>query len=665
MPQTGKVVFSVTVGSGNVNVSGASYSLPITGGSWPTAAYSVIKVELKWYHRTETNAAVSYLIGGTSRGSSDTYFYGYRNHVLYDGKNNIGTSGSYMKGLSTAALVFSGSGTGQIAASTDITLTATWELDEEPSTFTWVDSLTLRRNSAEGGAVSITPGVGAASHKFTVTLAGTRLVDAVSVTDGWYVLITCNTAAALIPDAMDALATAELATYNSSGSLIGTVTKNVLVKVGTSYAPQMACAIDVLHSFSGQTLQRVSQVELQAAPEFFSGATAAAYSFRGPNLNQTGASDTAVTQVLSFSGSLTWTITVTDSRGFVRDMTMTLTGTAYDFPQGSLAAERCDEYGDPQAGGAFIKATPTYTWSGVTGNSLTTRIEMREAGASSWGTPDDTPTLSGDSWILPAAADKRWELRLTLTDAVQTQEELPPFTALAEVATADAFFVLTKKTGQRGFGFGAYPDSDEQVYIHPDWELKYRGDEIGSEILGRLPDEAPWAVYQIAASAAGETESIGTTEETLLLAPVRSSGMWSGWFTYDSTAGTLTAAQDCQLRVSWDLYFSAGDSASVGAALTSQLQVNGTAEARMTVRCGATDTRQTGSAGCLLNLEEGDVLEFTAVTGAGTAEILKDAEASQFRLEVMAATTGPRGADGAVSVTAAQNPDGTYTLVIT
>jgi hypothetical protein len=173
----------------------------------------------------------------------------------------------------------------------------------------------------------------------------------------------------------------------------------------------------------GILLQGYSKIRLTASATAGSGASIASYEFSGLGLSYTGTSNAATSNVLSDSGSKTWTVRVTDSRG--RTATQTVTFTVYEYVTPSIsafAAERSDSTGQrDDVNGDYLHSKMVYAFSSANGNnSVSAEISYKAHNASSW-TVGQSAVVS-DTWYTFGGGnidiDKNFDVRATLTDAL-------------------------------------------------------------------------------------------------------------------------------------------------------------------------------------------------------------------------------------------------------
>ena len=227
----------------------------------------------------------------------------------------------------------------------------------------------------------------------TVNVAANNSSTSFTIPTTWY---------AYLPNSTSATATATLTTYSGSTAL-GTSTKTFTVNVAASIKPSIS-AFTATAASSNSTVngwhvyvQGYSYVALSATASAGTGASIVSYAFSGTGISQTGASSTANTSVIDSSGSKTYTLVVTDTRGRTASSTVSANFLAYSNPVvSSLASYRSNSSGtQSDIDGTYIHSTPVFTYSAVGNNSLSVKkIEYKLHTASSWTTETSISSVS-------------------------------------------------------------------------------------------------------------------------------------------------------------------------------------------------------------------------------------------------------------------------------
>lgn len=253
----------------------------------------------------------------------------------------------------------------------------------------------------------------------TVNVAANNASTSFSIPTTWY---------AYLPNSTSATATATLTTYSGSTAL-GTSTKTFTVSVASSIKPSISAFTAAPRSsnttVSGWNVyvQGYSYVYLSATASAGTGASIVSYAFSGAGVSQTGTGTTANSTVIDSSGSKTYTLVVTDSRGRTASSTVSANFLAYSNPVvSSLTSYRSNSSGaQASIDGTYIHSTAVYSYSAVGSNSLTVKkIEYKLHTASSWTTGVSSVT-SGTGYTFGGgniAITSSYDVKCTVTDSL-------------------------------------------------------------------------------------------------------------------------------------------------------------------------------------------------------------------------------------------------------
>lgn len=258
----------------------------------------------------------------------------------------------------------------------------------------------------------------------TVNVAANTSSTSFTIPTTWY---------AYLPNVTSATATATLTTYSGSTSL-GSTSKTFTVAVASSVKPTISSFTHSPYAQNstvngwGVYVQGYSQVDLSVSASAGTGASITAIAFSGTGVSQSGTATTARSSVLSNTGYLDYSVTVTDSRG--RSATSSLSGTGrpyfYEYSNPvvtSMTAFRSNSSGVEDAiSGTYIRASASFTFSSCGNkNSLSVKkIEYKLHTASSWTSGVATAT-SGTAYTIGGgniAITSSYDVRCTVTDAL-------------------------------------------------------------------------------------------------------------------------------------------------------------------------------------------------------------------------------------------------------
>jgi hypothetical protein len=339
-------------------------------------------------------------------------------------------SGYYFAGWTSSPAVTIGSDGKFTMPNSNVTITAVW-LKYSTATLS-----TQNLTSGETVRLTIAPDSNSYSHKYKLSFgtnmetsltnvaAGTKIVD-ISIPDSWANQIpnaTQKTDGTLIVETYNG--NTKIGTYTITGLVfkvrsnatptLGTITKSIIRTVGgQSYANvgdyyvQNKSAVRVQTTASGALGSTITSIAV----------TLSGYSGSAYNGSSSGGSLDWTSGLLTISGTITITVTATDSRGRTVTATTNITVTAYNKPSGTLAVRRVNAQGaDDVLGeyGAYVK-TSTYTAIGT--NSMTVKMQIDS------GTAVSISTDSGD--LLPGNRQQfsqisEYTVTLILQDAFET-----------------------------------------------------------------------------------------------------------------------------------------------------------------------------------------------------------------------------------------------------
>lgn len=278
-----------------------------------------------------------------------------------------------------------------------------------------------------------------------------------------------------IPDSTSGTIVVTLTSYTAGGAQVGTpASVNVTGNVPSSVVPTLSIStsrVNTNATVSGWDilLQGYSKIQITATAAGAGGSTVRSIAFSGPSMSKTGAATTATSNTITVSGSQTWTVVVTDSRG--RTATQTYTESVYEYSTPSVSTmlvNRCDSDGTLNpASGTSCKFRARYATTSVIKNStelnpVTVKsVETKLSTSSTWTTVENNYTsyanivLSGTYDV-----DKQYDVRITVTDTLGNTA-----TATKVLSTVSGFSLGLKNDRAR---FGGVPT---QAGLQIDWRV--------------------------------------------------------------------------------------------------------------------------------------------------------------------------------------------------
>lgn len=254
-----------------------------------------------------------------------------------------------------------------------------------------------------------------------------------------------------IPSAETGALTVRVTTFNGSTQIGDPVTKSVNLKVPTNIVPSLsglsASRIDNgVPSGWGIYVKGKSQVKITASgANGAQGSTIAGYSITGPGLSVNTSSGTS--EVLSSTGTLTYTCAVTDTRGRTASKTVSINVVDYTYPNISMSAERCTSDGTKSTNGTYLRVVITFSYASASGkNSIVSK-------SCSCNGVSNSSFASGTAFVLAAncSIGNHYTVSASVKDALGNTA-----TASAEVTTS--FRILNVNKNKNGLAIGKFSE---------------------------------------------------------------------------------------------------------------------------------------------------------------------------------------------------------------
>lgn len=348
-------------------------------------------------------------------------------------------------------------------------------------------------NVAMGSATTIA--ISRASSSFTHTLTytfgnttGTIATKTTATSVSWTPPLTL---ANQIPKAVTGTCTITCTTYNGNTS-IGSKTCTLTLTVPSSVKPTItsltAARVDgAVPSTWGIYVQTKSKATLTingAAGSY--GSTISSYSITGGGYTSTASSLT--TGFLNTSGTVTFTATVTDSRGRVSAAaTVSISVVAYSPPSfASYLSQRCLSTGTVDDDGTYIRGLVSYSYASCSSkNTITRATYYKKASDTAW-TNASAAFSSGTAFTFGGgkiSTETSYDIKYTLTDAFTT-------IAIQDIVSTAAV-VMDFKRGGKGVAVGKVSEVDNAFEVAEDWDVRVYGkllkDYIQSFIKAMYP----------------------------------------------------------------------------------------------------------------------------------------------------------------------------------
>lgn len=453
--------------------SSGSFSGSIKDGHY------IVRVDWSLSINGRTNNTI--MIDGTKQTFSSPSISSKGTHLLGTLTQTVNHAGDGSKSLSISVVFHIEATLSGVYYST-ITASANIALDSIPR----ASGISMNAGTL-GSTATIT--ISRASSSFTHTItykfgsaAGTIAAKTSETSVSWTPALALGNQ---IPNTTSGTATLTCTTYNGSTS-IGSKSINVKLNLPASVVPTItsltATRVDGdVPSAWGIYVQTKSKAALSihgAAGSY--GSAIASYSITGGGFS--GTSDTMTTGFLNTAGTITFTATVTDSRGRTSAAkTVSISVASYSAPSfSSYLSQRCSSSGTLASDGTYIKASVSYSYSSCSSkNSVTRAIYYRRMGATSW-TNANKSFASGTAFTFGSgniSTESTYEIKYSLTDA---------FTTISIIDTVStAAVIMDFKAGGTGIAVGKVAERNHCFEVASDWSVRLNGTTyLGTSTLG-------------------------------------------------------------------------------------------------------------------------------------------------------------------------------------
>ena len=329
-------------------------------------------------------------------------------------------------------------------------------------------------SGSDANVATVSPTFSGYSHKITWSTSGygsgTVNLASGTTTHSYSVPLTWNNSA---PGAESFTVTCVVETFKDTadGSLsLGTNTRTFTANVPASILPAVSSfiAAQVDPSWSLYVKTKSKCLLTPTAAGAYS-STITSYRIVGATQDSEALAYTAgtswTTGLLMVFGTVTFTVTVTDSRGRTATKTVNITVTDYSPPSISgVTFVRATSGGVVSNTGTYINAKALFTYSAIGSNAITAKAYYRQSGTTTW-LPAGGTTITHNTTLTYGAGSISqayiYETRITLADAFTTVEHLNA------VPKAVKVFDLREDRA----AFGAFATNTKELYVPADWKL--------------------------------------------------------------------------------------------------------------------------------------------------------------------------------------------------
>ena len=259
--------------------------------------------------------------------------------------------------------------------------------------------------------------------------------------------------------------------YN--GTLIGTKSVTFTATVPDSMKPTASIATSRPRTTATSVnmyVQGVDSIKVAVTASGQYGASITSISTSVNGISYSGSSFT--TSVISNSGTISLTTTVTDSRGKTNTATSSVTFTAYSAPSVSASAYRCNSSGTADSSGAYMCIKINGSITALSNkNAKTCTVYYKKASDSSW--TSKSITLSSysvsQSTVVSADTTSTYNAKVDLADSFRTSEYytsgISSASAFIDILTADE----SDEAKKTGLAIGKVAETEGAVDIG--WNL--------------------------------------------------------------------------------------------------------------------------------------------------------------------------------------------------
>ena len=434
-----------------------------------------------WNLSISSRTTNSITIDGTKQSFSSSAISSQGTHLLNTVTQTVSHASDGSKSL-TISCVFNIAATLSGTYYANINASAAITLDSIPR----ASSISMSAGTM-GSASTISISRAASSFTHTITYAfgsasGTIVAKTTDTSVSWTPALTL---ANQVPNATSGTATLNCTTYSGRtaiGSKCITVTLNVPSSVKPTISSLTATRVDGdVPGAWGIYVQTKSKATLTISGAAGSyGSTIKSYSITGGGFS--GTSSSLTTGFLNTSGTISFSATVTDSRGRTSSAaTVSITVTAYSPPSfSSYLTQRCSSSGTVSDAGTYAKGTVSYSYSSCSSkNSVTRATYYKRTNTSTW-TNASKSFSSGTAFTFGGgnlSAEYTYDIKYTLTDA---------FTTIAiQDTVSTASVVMDFKSGGKGVAIGKVAETNNCFEVASGWSAKFNGTTyLGTSNLG-------------------------------------------------------------------------------------------------------------------------------------------------------------------------------------
>lgn len=434
-----------------------------------------------WNLSISSRTTNSITIDGTKQSFSSSAISTQGTHLLNTVTQTVNHASDGSKSL-TISCVFNIAATLSGTYYANINASAAITLDSIPR----ASSISMSAGTmGSASAISISRVSSSFTHTITYAFGSTTGTITTKTTETSVSWTPALSLANQVPNATSGTATLTCTTYNGS-TAIGSKSITVTLSVPSSVKPTITSLTaarvngDVPSSWEiyVQTKSKATLTINGAAGSY--GSTIKSYRISGGGFS--GTSFSLTTGFLNTSGTISFSATVTDSRGRTSAAaTVSISVVAYSLPSfSSYLTQRCNSSGEASDTGTYAKGTVKYSYAScLSKNAVTRATYYKRANTSTW-TNASKSFSSGTAFTFGGgnlSAEYTYDIKYTLTDAFTT------ISIQDTVSTASV--VMDFKSGGKGVAIGKVAETDNCFEVASGWSAKFNGTTyLGTSNLG-------------------------------------------------------------------------------------------------------------------------------------------------------------------------------------
>lgn len=481
-----------------------------SSGSFTTTEYEGRSLTFSWSIQSQSIANNTTTISWNLKGSG-SYTYGWVTcggfKVVINGSTVYSQSTDYRVNVYSGTTVASGThiishnsdGSKTFSASAQAGIytyavncsgSGSWALTTIPraSSFGTISGNTIGGNMT----VNITRNSSSFTHQLWYKLGNSQWYDLGTGIGISKTFTISNDLLSQLPSATNGILQLCVRTYNGSTQIGSDVYKNVTVYVNNNVVPKVGTITLTPQTYS-QLIQGKNKVTVGVSGcSAGTGSSIKSYTFSGPGLSTTTTSTSATSGIISSTGALTYTVTVTDNRGRTVSGTKTITCYPYSAPYiKSFSVYRSDANGTKTDKGKYIACilnnSIVYSSVGNT-NNVTVRLYYRNNAGVSGFNYETLMTNSTDISVnkkIPIG-NGTYSAYLEITDRYGGKSITSTETIFGELR------VLNITQDGTGIAFGKMSektDSNSNGLFECKWDAKFYGTATGPSGFSTSSDE--------------------------------------------------------------------------------------------------------------------------------------------------------------------------------